>query len=317
MSVAENIQLLRKRNGITQEQLADELGVSRQAISKWETGEAFPETDKLIALCERFGVTCDTLLRGSVAEHTDTDRENGIPDRDAEREEKRRIDRFSRMIALGVGLILLGVSGCVLLIGFGVLYDNKLFDALGGACVLLFVAVSVFLFVYGGIANENDKKEHPERRGIPAEKAKKFLRRFPFVMAGLVAGILLLVVMLVLCLALFADEGTKQSEFNGCVIVAAFFAGLIVCVGGLCMLGIRCEGYKTSGETAQKGKENESSLQRISGAVGGAIMLTATAVFLLCGFLGNLWHPAWVVFPIGGILCGIVSTVLQCFEKKK
>ncbi|NLF46835.1 MAG: hypothetical protein GX578_00790, partial [Clostridiales bacterium] len=41
------------------------------------------------------------------------------------------------------------------------------------------------------------------------------------------------------------------------------------------------------------------------------IMLSATAIFLLLGFLGGYWHPAWVVFPLGGIMCGIVSTALQ------
>lgn len=43
--------------------------------------------------------------------------------------------------------------------------------------------------------------------------------------------------------------------------------------------------------------------------MAGAIMLTATAVYLVLGFTQNLWHPGWVVFPIGGILCGIVESL--------
>lgn len=66
MSFAENLQYLRRKNKITQEQLAEEPGVSRQSVSKWETGEAYPETEKLIVLCDKFGVTLDGLLRGDV-----------------------------------------------------------------------------------------------------------------------------------------------------------------------------------------------------------------------------------------------------------
>lgn len=50
MSFAENLQYLRKRDKVTQEGLAETLGVSRQSVSKWETGEAYPETEKIIAL---------------------------------------------------------------------------------------------------------------------------------------------------------------------------------------------------------------------------------------------------------------------------
>lgn len=44
-------------------------------------------------------------------------------------------------------------------------------------------------------------------------------------------------------------------------------------------------------------------------------MMTATIAFLLCGFIGDLWHPAWVVFPIGGILCGIVEAIVRAIKK--
>ena len=62
--LAETIQRLRKEKGLSQEQLATALGVSRQAVSKWETGESVPETEKIIALSQLFGVTTDLLLLG-------------------------------------------------------------------------------------------------------------------------------------------------------------------------------------------------------------------------------------------------------------
>ena len=53
----------------------------------------------------------------------------------------------------------------------------------------------------------------------------------------------------------------------------------------------------------------------LSSAICGAIMLTAVIAFLLMGFLGELWHIGWVVFPVGGILCGIISMFFSTKEK--
>jgi len=62
MKLQEKIYYCRKKAGLSQEALAEQLGVSRQAISKWETGDAEPEISKLLLLAEAFGVTTDWLL---------------------------------------------------------------------------------------------------------------------------------------------------------------------------------------------------------------------------------------------------------------
>ena len=66
MSFRENLQYLRGTRNMTQEQLAMLLGVSRQAISKWESEKAYPEMDKLLMICDLFGVTLDDLVMGDV-----------------------------------------------------------------------------------------------------------------------------------------------------------------------------------------------------------------------------------------------------------
>ncbi len=66
MSFKENLQYLRGSRNMTQERLAMLLGVSRQAISKWESEKAYPEMDKLLMLCDMFGVTLDDLVMGDV-----------------------------------------------------------------------------------------------------------------------------------------------------------------------------------------------------------------------------------------------------------
>lgn len=69
MSFSEKILYLRTRNGMSQEVLADKLLVSRQAVSKWESGVTLPETDKLIAISDMFKVSLDYLLKEDSKNH--------------------------------------------------------------------------------------------------------------------------------------------------------------------------------------------------------------------------------------------------------
>ena len=65
MSFSENLQTIRKRNHLSQEELAELLGVSRQAVSKWELGEGYPEVEKLLVLSKKLNVSLDSLMMGS------------------------------------------------------------------------------------------------------------------------------------------------------------------------------------------------------------------------------------------------------------
>lgn len=68
MTFSEKLQSLRKKNHLSQEQLAEQLGVSRQALSKWESGGSYPEMDKIIKISQMFSVTTDYLLKESETE---------------------------------------------------------------------------------------------------------------------------------------------------------------------------------------------------------------------------------------------------------
>ena len=83
MKLNEKIYYYRKRAKLSQEELAAQVGVSRQAVSKWELGDATPELDKLAALAKAFGVTADELLS------------EGEPEADGEKREERQTQEFS------------------------------------------------------------------------------------------------------------------------------------------------------------------------------------------------------------------------------
>ena len=68
MSFRKNLEYLRKGKKLSQEDLADKLGISRQSVSKWESGAAYPETDKMLALCKLFDCTLDELMNQDMQE---------------------------------------------------------------------------------------------------------------------------------------------------------------------------------------------------------------------------------------------------------
>ena len=76
MNLASNIMSLRKSVGISQEELADKLCVSRQSVGKWESGQCAPDLEKLLELSEFFQVTTDYLLKGNEENQNDTDHVN-------------------------------------------------------------------------------------------------------------------------------------------------------------------------------------------------------------------------------------------------
>ena len=99
MTLGERIQSYRKKNGLSQEQLAEALGVSRQAVSKWELNDAQPDLDKVRALARLFQVSTETLLG---TESPEPEAAAAVPPR-----AKRPQWYLLGLIPLGVGLFLM------------------------------------------------------------------------------------------------------------------------------------------------------------------------------------------------------------------
>ena len=76
MILADKITALRKKAGWSQEELAEQLGVTRQSVSKWEGAQSVPDMDKVVQMSRLFGVTTDSLLKDELSEEEDYTREN-------------------------------------------------------------------------------------------------------------------------------------------------------------------------------------------------------------------------------------------------
>lgn len=332
MYIAKNLQYLRKREKITQEDLAEKLNVSRQSVSKWETGEAYPETEKLLALCELFDVSLDGLMRTdlTVGDDNYNNDNNATVSQPAQTTKDdaqsatdyavyaEHMNKFSRAIAIGVMLIIFGVALCVALSGYSFMLSGaaaELTSVMSGVAVILFTAVAVFLFVLFGHRHEGFKKAHP----IVAEPSVRIeISGFAAKMAALVSGILVDVVYLVVMTSLIGTNiiKTVNEDMSTCYVTSAFLAVLAFIIGGLVYLGIQHSKIAVGEYNKQTAREQHPTQRdKIAGAVCGAVMLTATAVFLLIGFIGGYWHPAWVAFPTGGIICGIINLIFNAKNK--
>ena len=101
-TLADRIQQLRREHGLSQEQLAEKLNVSRQAVSKWESAQAQPELDKILALSELFCVTTDYLLKGSRGTPPEA---GSAPARRPDAAFDSRVLYLAALFFLGVGLV--------------------------------------------------------------------------------------------------------------------------------------------------------------------------------------------------------------------
>ena len=301
MAFNENLQNLRKMKGMSQEQLAEQLEVSRQAVSKWESGSGYPETEKLLAICDIFDCSMDILMKGKIS-----------ADSTGEKKKYENLqNRFSKGIAFGVGLILFGVT---IFLCFADVANRAVTEVMGeryailGLIILLgCIAVAVPIFIMLGIEEENFDKKHPQLPYFYSEEEvenfdKKFMKAIAF-------GVVLILIGVIALIALY---GLRIVSEESVIPVVALLGCITIAVPFFVYFGIQKEKYDIENHNQMHSEEGKKREEK-SGKICGVIMLTATAIFLASGWLFDLWKINWVVFPIGGILCGIVSTI---FEKE-
>lgn len=133
-TIEERIQELRKCKGLSQEQLADMLGVSRQAVSKWESGQSLPEIEKLMAMSALFEVTTDYILKGETP---------------PQRNDKRSAAQMGSLIVSAVTTMLLAIA---VIATVGQLSDGTSTMDIYGGLVLESVGIMLLLigFFLGG-----------------------------------------------------------------------------------------------------------------------------------------------------------------------
>lgn len=289
-----NLAMLRKGRGLSQEQLAEKLGVSRQSVSKWESGICLPELATLDVLCGMFGCTLDTLLRGSVEQQA----AGALQAYDAER------NAFAKSVTAGVAAIMLGLTAA------SFLGATPLPKSMPMLAFLLGLIVGTMIFVASGMRHDAFERRHPAAEvQYPPEQREEFDRKAPGLIAGAVgailAGVAVVVMVQPVLLARF-DENLVSYAVGG-----VFFLILTCASCVLVWTGIQRDKYDAP---AQKRRMQEDPAyarrERFSGKVYGVIWLLAVLVFLLWSFLADAWRISWVVFAAAGLLTAVAAVVM-------
>lgn len=291
MSFAENLQYLRAREGVTQEQLAERLDVSRQSVSKWESSASFPEMDTLLKLCDMFRTDMDTLLRGSVEQSLSEDTAGY----------DRFMTLYARKIAGGVSAIIAGAAAAALFSARG------LPDMVGAAVLLLVVAVAVVVFIASGMEEEHFRKKHPTLPDFYTEQQREqFHRRYIWYIAGGVGAILLGLVLLVLVFTVLPEKEPYESYMGALFLLIVACAVYFLVYGGMLEDKYDIPKYNRQNNPTPEDKER----RRRAATACALIMILATAVFLTLGLGWDRWESAAIIYPVGGVLCGAAWLLL-------
>ena len=327
MILADKIMDLRKKNGWSQEELAEKLNVSRQAVSKWEGAQSVPDMGRIVQMSELFSVTTDYLLKDDIEkEEPSKDSDTYSAVRAVGMEEANAFlkvkEENSRRVALGVMLCILSPVALILLGGAqqaGLLkWTETQAGGIGLTVLLLMIVPAVILFVTSSIRlnpYEYLEKEPVETlygvTGMVRERKEKFQ---PTHIRLLTIGIALCVaaaIPLFVSMIFFGEQETflYTASIAGILLMAAVGVLLIVRVS---IIWGSYQMLLEEGDYTREGKENTKRHSYI----GGIYWCLVTAGYLAWSFIANNWQQSWIIWPVAGVAYGAVFGIAKALNKK-
>lgn len=324
MILADKIIRLRKKNGWSQEELADKMNVSRQAVSKWEGAQTVPDLGKVLQLSNLFGVTTDYLLKDEIEDEEFTDENSGLEVKRVSMEEANEYIAHKRWSSLITAIAtFLCVISPIALIALGAVSELTFYNmsenmagAIGLVTLLIIVAIAVAMFVYVGFKDapyEYINKTEPFEleygvRGMVKEKQKAY--RNKYVLGNVIATCVCVISPVPLLVGAFTEnEFLTIILLCGTIAIAGIGAAMFV------LNGIRW------GNMEKLLKEGEYSVEekkksKVRETVGTVYWLSLTAIYLTWSFISNDWEITWIVYAVGGVLFAAVMAICNLFIKK-
>ena len=316
MILANKIIALRKQNSWSQEELAERIGVSRQAVSKWESAQAIPDLDKILLLADLFGVTTDYLLKDTMEEAVFTADGDTVGKRVGMAEANAYLalrERASLLIALATFLCILSPIPMILFGAASELPNSPISENTAGLIGIVslfgFVLCAVPLFLLCGFKNEPfaflDKAEPFSLEygvsGLVIERKKQF--KSNYILGNIIATLLCIFSPIPLIVSGFGtNEFLTVIMLAVTMIVAGIGAALFIIVG------VRQASLQ---KLLQEGDYSipEKKKSALKEAVGFAYWGILTALFLAISLLFESWEYSWLIFAIGAILFPIVMSL--------
>lgn len=325
MILADKIIELRKKNGWSQEELAEKMDVSRQAISKWEGAQSVPDMGRIVRLSELFGVSTDYLLKDDMEKEETV----ALPDaesayRTVSMEEASAFlavkEKIAPRIAIGVMLCILSPIVLILLGGASGTGKISLTDAqatgLGLTVLLLMVGGAVAIFITSSV--QTNRFEYLEKEPIETLYGVSGLVRSrkesfqPTYTRQLTIGIVLCVLS---AIPLFISMLFSEEEFvyviAVCVLLAIAAVGVLLIVRSSIIWG----SYQQLLEEGDYSREAKAESKKY-GWISGSYWLLVTAGFLAWSFITGKWDQTWIVWPVAAVAYAAVYEIAKALRRK-
>lgn len=331
MILAEKIINLRKKNGWSQEELAEKLGVTRQSISKYEGAQSIPDLDKILKLSEIFGVTTDYLIKDELEEEeyapSQMHENESESDRSVHKVTMEMANEYLQIIDWSAGKTAFATMLCILspivLLMLGAMSEMPDYHisenvAAGiGICVLIvLIAIAVTIFILCGMKTKKyefmEKEDIETVYGVSGMVKEKRDAYHSMYVTQLVIGIACCICSVI---PLFGTLAVSESDFYMvsavCMLLALVAIGTYFIVRSAAKMNAMNQLLEEEDYTRQKKHENK----KMSGPVM-VYWLIATAIYLAWSFTTNDWDRTWIIWPVVGVLFPAFYAIVNGIRKK-
>lgn len=326
MILADKIINLRKKNGWSQEEFAEKLGVSRQSVSKYESAQSIPDLDKIIKMSRIFGVTTDYLIKDEMEDEEFVEMDVN-PENTRYKVTMEMANDFLQIkkesavkIAFATFLCIISPICLIILAGisedgrFGISEDMAAGIGLIILFILIAIAVSIFIFTYSK-ARKYDFFETEEIEteygvdGMVKEKKEKFHDAY------LRNNIIGTVCCIGSVIPIFVGVALKFNDFLMVIMVGVLITmvatGVFFFVTGGTYMSAMNKILEEDDYSRKQKKLNKSI-----GGIAGAYWMVATALYLGYSFITNDWDRSWIVWPVAGVLYPVFHTIISTVKNK-
>lgn len=331
MVLAEKIMELRKKKGWSQEELAEKLDISRQSVSKWESGASMPDIDKIILLSSLFGVSTDYLLKDEPEEERFAENTDVYVDTDTRSARSVSLEevngflnltrKLSGWMAASTALCVLSPVPLILLAGLaeytGLGISEDMAGGFGVTILLVLVAIgvaglimcSMMLSKYGYMEQERLTLQYGVQ-GEVSRKKEDFSRSY---IACVVAGTVLCILAVI---PIMVAAGFSASDliliYCTCGLLALIAVAVFLFVWSGCIRGSYDKVLQEGDYTMEK-----KSLQKKTSFFPGAYWCAVTAVFLCAGFYYDNWKMSSLIWPVAALIFVVLQSILKAMVRSK
>ena len=311
MILADKIIEERKKNGWSQEELANKLGVSRQAVSKWESSGSIPDLQRILQMSELFGVTTDYLLKDEIEE----ERLNEYVETKTIKVSMEEANQYLDMKSKGSRIVGNATSLCILspvpLIVLGKMTEDHTLVGFGLVFLLILVAIAVYLFVNYGLHESHmqhlEKESFETEYGVSGMVRERRKQYEPAFTRNIAIGVVLCILSVIP--AIMAGVMEVEDYMSG---ISVGLLLIIVSIGVNIL--IRAGMIKSSYDTLlQEGEYTieEKHLKKKTDAFLGAYWRLIVAIYLGWSFWTNNWEFTWIIWPVAGVLYAAVPGIVK------